>query len=300
MPWSSQLDSYYYSFGNGYVPFFAVIGADYQYLHGSNNVSSAMNAAANAMLNMVNISVVNPISNVILDANSSTTINISDTFQHSQGAPMTYSITANTNPACCQVSLAGTTIYLDAMVVGGFSNITVTATAGNLSADDTFIVTVLDIYPAPLNPTGNIVYPEVALSWEEPQALALITGWNIYRDNELIASLPDTQLSYNDLPEEGSYVYTVRTQYLLIESGPSLPVFINIWNTIGDVDASLEIDSFDASLAMHYVAGVEHVLFPLPWEEWRLQRADVDGNGIIEAYDCALILQYVVGIINEF
>ncbi|MCF7912261.1 MAG: dockerin type I repeat-containing protein [Candidatus Cloacimonetes bacterium] len=299
MPWSAQLDNYYNNFGNGYVPYFSVIGADYEYLSGGNNVSTAISAANNAMLGMVNISVVNPISNVILEANSSTTIDISDTFMHSQGVAMTYSITANTNPDCCSASISGTTIYLDALVAGGFSNITVTACAGNLSADDTFLVTVLDIYPAPLNPEGIVIYPEVSLSWEEPQALALITGWNIYRNNELIASLSDTQLSYNDLPEDGSYIYTIRTQYLLVESSPSIPIDIEIWNTIGDVDASQEIDSYDASMILHYVAGIEPGGLPFPWVEWRIERADIDGNGLIEAYDCALLLQYIVGIIDE-
>ena len=299
MPWSTQLDNHYNSFGNGYVPYFAVIGADYVYLHGSNNVSSAMNAAENAMLNMVNISAINPISNVFIDANTSTTIDISDTFQHSQGAAMTYSITDNTNPDCCEASISGSTVYLDAQVTGGITNITVTAQSGNLSCNNTFMVTVNDLYPVPVNPVGVVVYPEVQLSWEDVQAVAPVTGWNIYRDDILISSVPDDQLFYNDQPGDGSYIYIIKTQYLFFESGSSDPVDITIYNTPGDVDESGTIDCFDASLVLHFVSDTQHPDYPYPWADWRIERADVDGNGIVEAYDCSLILQYIVGIIDE-
>lgn len=299
MPWSNQLDNYYNSFGNGYVPYFAVIGADYEYLHGSNNVSSAMNSAGNAMLNMADISVLDPISNVFIDANSSTTIDISNTFQHSQGAAMTYSITDNTNPDCCEAYISGTTVYLDAQVTGGITNITVTAQSGNLSCDDTFIVTVNDIYPVPVNPVGIVLYPEVQLSWQEPEAVLPITGWSIYRDDAFISNVPAGQLFYNDQPGDGTYIYTIRTEFLVLISGPSDPVEITIFNTPGDIDESGVIDCFDASLVLHYVSGIQHPDYPYPWADWLIDRADVDGNGTVEAYDSSLILQYIVGLIGE-
>lgn len=300
MPWATALDGHYNSFGNGYVPYFAVIGADYEFISGGNNVSTAMNAANNAMANMINISVAQPISNVIIDANSSTVIDISNTFQHSQSAAMTYSITDNSNPDCCEAYVSGNLVYLNAQVNAGISNITVTASAGNISGDDTFMVTVSDIFPVPVNPVGELLYPEVHLSWEEPQAVLPIQGWNIYRNGTQIGSASSSQLFYIDTPPEGSYTYQITTQYLQVESGFSNQVEFEIYNTIGDVDASLVIDSYDASMVLHYVAGIEPAALPFPWAEWRLLRADVDGNNLIEAYDCSLMLQFIVGMIDEF
>jgi hypothetical protein len=300
MPWASQLDNYYNSFGNGYVPYFVVIGADYEYLSGGNNVSTAINAANNAMLNMENITVAEPISNVFINANSSTTINIANTFQHSQGAAMTYTISDNTNPDCCLAYITGNVVHLDAQTTAGITNITVTATAGGITGEDTFMVTVSDILPVPVNPTGEVVYPEVQLSWEEAQASLPVTGWNIYRDGEQIASVPGSHLYYNDQPADGSYIYTITAQYPQVESDFSFPVEIAIYNIIGDVDGSLAIDSYDASMVLHYVSGVEPASLAFPWAAWRLQRADVDGNELIEAYDCSLILQFIVRMIDEF
>ena len=69
----------------------------------------------------------------------------------------------------------------------------------------------------------------------------------------------------------------------------------------GDVDDNTFVESFDASLLLQYIVGLDPApAAPLPWENWRLQVSDVDGNGEPSAYDAALILQYVVGIITEF
>jgi hypothetical protein len=38
---------------------------------------------------------------------------------------------------------------------------------------------------------------------------------------------------------------------------------------------------------------------PVPWEDWRMERADVDLDEYLCALDAAYILQYVVGVINE-
>ncbi len=68
----------------------------------------------------------------------------------------------------------------------------------------------------------------------------------------------------------------------------------------GDVDDNDEIDSYDASVILMYVVGLDPLPEdPVPWEEWRLLRADVNLNNFIGALDAAYILQYVVGIIDE-
>jgi len=67
----------------------------------------------------------------------------------------------------------------------------------------------------------------------------------------------------------------------------------------GDVDDNDEIDSYDAALILMYVVGLDPLPEdPVPWEEWRLLRADVNLNNFIGALDAAYILQYVVGIID--
>lgn len=209
MPWAAQLDGYYSYFGNGYVPYFAVIGADYEYLHGGNNVSGAMNAAENAMGNIIS-------------------------------------------------------------------------------------------YPPPENFTGIIEYPDVNFSWEEPETNHIITGYNIYRDGVQIADVLPSQTTWTDVPPQGDYIYTVRTQYVLNESDDSEAVNINYYNIIGDVNANLVIEAYDASLILHYIIGIEPAALPFPWEEWRIERADTDDNGSVEAYDAALVLQYVVELISQF
>lgn len=69
----------------------------------------------------------------------------------------------------------------------------------------------------------------------------------------------------------------------------------------GDVDDNGSVESFDASLILQYVVGMDPAPYaPLPWEDWLLIFADTDGNGEVNAYDAALVLQYVVGVITEF
>jgi len=68
----------------------------------------------------------------------------------------------------------------------------------------------------------------------------------------------------------------------------------------GDIDDSGIVESYDASLLLMYIVGLDPIPEdPLPWEEWRLIRADVNVDGMVMAYDCSLILQYIVGIIEE-
>lgn len=69
----------------------------------------------------------------------------------------------------------------------------------------------------------------------------------------------------------------------------------------GDIDLSDIVDAFDAALVLRYVVGMNPgPEAPLPWEDWRIERADVDGNDVIDAYDASLILQFVCEIILEF
>jgi predicted outer membrane repeat protein len=69
----------------------------------------------------------------------------------------------------------------------------------------------------------------------------------------------------------------------------------------GDISDNGVVDSYDAALVLMYVVGLDPLpqLDPLPWSDWRLERADVNLSGDIGAIDAAYILQYIVGIISE-
>ncbi|MCF7912889.1 MAG: T9SS type A sorting domain-containing protein [Candidatus Cloacimonetes bacterium] len=69
----------------------------------------------------------------------------------------------------------------------------------------------------------------------------------------------------------------------------------------GDISDNGVVGSYDAGLVLMYVVGLDPLpeLDPLPWSDWRVERADVDLSGDIGAIDAAYILQYVVGIIGE-
>ncbi|MDP8320964.1 MAG: T9SS type A sorting domain-containing protein [Candidatus Stygibacter australis] len=69
----------------------------------------------------------------------------------------------------------------------------------------------------------------------------------------------------------------------------------------GDISDNGVVDSYDAALVLMYVVGLDPLpeLDPLPWSDWRVERADVNLSGDIGAIDAAYILQYVVGIISE-
>jgi len=67
----------------------------------------------------------------------------------------------------------------------------------------------------------------------------------------------------------------------------------------GDINDDNVTDSYDASLLLMYVVGIDPLEDdPIPWEDWRLERADVDLDGETVALDAAFILQNTVGMIE--
>jgi len=69
-----------------------------------------------------------------------------------------------------------------------------------------------------------------------------------------------------------------------------------IGSLYGDVSGNDEIHSYDASLVLRYVVGLNQ------WEhaERDSTAADASGNGSITSFDASLILQYCAGILPEF
>ena len=72
-----------------------------------------------------------------------------------------------------------------------------------------------------------------------------------------------------------------------------------VWE-YGNVDKEDGVEAYDGAIVLQYSVGIEPLVAPLPWDEWRLITADVDGNDTIDSYDAALILQYCIDMIEEF
>jgi len=98
-----------------------------------------------------------------------------------------------------------------------------------------------------------------------------------------------------NLEEAGSIVFT----YDFVDNQVSWQAD-NTGISYGDVDDNGYVESYDAATILQYYVGLDPVAAPIPWEEWRLERADVDGNGFVEAYDASLVLRFVVGVIDHF
>ena len=100
-----------------------------------------------------------------------------------------------------------------------------------------------------------------------------------------------------------SGIYTAELLINSSENSLIVPITLYVEMGIiqyGDIDDNGQVDSFDSSLILQYIVGLDPQAAPLPWDEWRVSRADVDGNGTVGAYDAGLVLQYVVGLIDEF
>jgi peptidase C25-like protein/flagellar hook capping protein FlgD/dockerin type I repeat protein len=110
------------------------------------------------------------------------------------------------------------------------------------------------------------------------------------------------ELNFNTAGLEAG-IYTADIMINSSENSITIPVELFVDMGIieyGDIDDNGEVDSFDSSLILQYIVGLDPQAAPVPWEIWRSTRADVDGNGVVEAYDSGLVLQYVVGLIEEF
>ena len=103
---------------------------------------------------------------------------------------------------------------------------------------------------------------------------------NFEYEGEVWIDMPDDEY-WGEAPDMGAYEYSA--------------VYY------GDIDDNSIVESYDASLVLMNVVGINALEEDqLPWEEWRQLRADIDLDAVIGAVDGAYILQYVVGIIDEF
>ncbi|MDP8323261.1 MAG: choice-of-anchor D domain-containing protein [Candidatus Stygibacter australis] len=148
-------------------------------------------------------------------------------------------------------------------------------------------------------PPQNVTADEGGyISWTAPPGALL---FNIYWDGNLMAQTEETSFQMSGLIFNHYYEIGISAVYEMAESEMVTVGFIYTgYHQFGDIDDNDQVEAFDAAIALQYVVGLDPVVAPLPWEDWRIAVADVDGNDEVGAYDSALILQYVVGIIEIF
>lgn len=89
---------------------------------------------------------------------------------------------------------------------------------------------------------------DVTIEWTQPKAVSedhVVKNYIIYRDNELLVSLPNTQTSYIDEePEVGAHIYEVIAEYLEEELPNSVKVEIDVL----PYDACVSVEALTANM----------------------------------------------------
>lgn len=161
MPYSADIDPFYWDFGNGYVPFFAVIGNYYMYMYGDNPVQGAIDMVPDAIASFTQMGVINPIPNQSIGLNETLTYDITDMFAHPQGEPISMVLAGNTNPDVVTASLdANNILTIQSADQAGESTLTIGAQGGTLQTTYDFTITVVDVsnhfvYIADFDPTSS-------------------------------------------------------------------------------------------------------------------------------------------------
>ncbi|MDP8203956.1 MAG: T9SS type A sorting domain-containing protein [Candidatus Tenebribacter mawsonii] len=145
MPFATEVYGYYNDFGNGYVPFFGVIGAYNIFMYGDNDYQPALDMVPDAIESFNHMGVVSPIADVENNFWGYNNIEITDMFATPTGNPITISITDNSNPNVASAVLEDDVITI---IIGselGSTEITVTGDDGSdETVDDVFVVTALN------------------------------------------------------------------------------------------------------------------------------------------------------------
>ncbi|PID27916.1 MAG: hypothetical protein CSB55_06965 [Candidatus Cloacimonadota bacterium] len=140
--------NHYAAFGNGYVPFFAVIGPGYQLYYGDNgaSVTPYVNQAVNDFNHLHQI---NSIDDQIIGYNESLSFDISNLFIDPNGNEISFTVQSN-NADIASAELDGNNLTVTAGNTSGSTSVIINATAGEDNASCDFNVTVYD-------PNSNIV-----------------------------------------------------------------------------------------------------------------------------------------------
>jgi len=173
MPYATEVYGYYSDFGNGYVPFFGVIGAYNIYMYGDNDYLPAQNMVPDAIESFNHMGVVAPIADMENYFWGFNHIDITDMFATPTGNPIAVSITGNSNPDIATATIEDNIITVIIGSEPGSTEITVTGDDGSdETVDDVFTVTALNpnllsydynledspaqiVYPGNTNPYSN-------------------------------------------------------------------------------------------------------------------------------------------------
>jgi len=222
MPWSAELDNFLGDFG-GYHPYFAVIGQCNVLYYTNWIVSGALNAVPEAVESFNSLWVMNPIAPVSLSYNESTTIDLSNVFLHPEGAPITVTVGAVSDPEIVSATINGNTLTLEAYENAGITTVTLHAAGGDLTIDYDITVAVLGAniseiaYTAPDSPAQQL-YPNNTNPYENSYD---DLGWTdiIVEEEGTVISL-DIACTWNsvDYASEGSF-------HLITPSGQTFELF---------------------------------------------------------------------------
>jgi len=231
---SYDLDPYYWDFGNGYVPFFLVVGNQNLVIYGDNPVAGAIDAVDDAINTFNHLFALGSIDDQTLSYNSQIEIDLTDLFFDPNGNDITIFVTGNTDPAVVGAEVVGDYLILTSYSNWGEADITVTGMGGTDAAQIEFNVIVVpntmeisyevddspeqQEYPNNQNPFENSL---VDLGWTQIEAT---------ESNPLVYVRLELTWNSLDYPTEGSLHLTSPsgTEVLIYESTAEGPTELEI------------------------------------------------------------------------
>jgi len=168
MPSSSVIDNFYWDFGNGFVPYFAVVGAYNILMYGHNIVEEAIDTVPAAIQSFNEIGVVTPIPNQTLYYGDQVSFEISEMFTHPTGEEIDITLEVNGNPNAIETELSNDILTITAQETSGTVYVSLIATGGTLNCTYDFQVLVASpdnrnviIWDLSATPTGSILQSSI-------------------------------------------------------------------------------------------------------------------------------------------
>jgi hypothetical protein len=218
-----------YSIGEAYIPLTAG-GIHYFGFHGFSNASMYYLFIDDVTVTEF-VPVFNPPTNLtaVFGGNS-----ITLSWQAPVGSvPTGYKIYRDGTPV--NTSLVTATTYIDLTAPAGIHDYYVTAMYANPAGESTPTNTVSGEMLSPVyNLQYTVTQDNVSLTWTSPisrEDSRPLTGYNVYRDWSVIATITDTAiLNYTDsgMPN-GSYIYEITAVYTTGESAPCPSVIVTVY-----------------------------------------------------------------------
>ena len=236
MPYAEEINDFYWDFGNGYVPFFAVIGAYNIFMYGDNDVTPAMNMVPEAIESFNHMGVVAPIADIENNFWGFNHVDITDMFATPTGNPITVSITSNSNPNIASAVLEDNVITIILGSELGSTEITVTGDDGSdETVDDVFVVTALN--PNLLSYEYNLedspmqgLYPNNPNEYSNSYTDLGWTSIDVTETDEIANVHFSVMWESVDYASEGSFRATspTGTDILLYESASTTPTQLEL------------------------------------------------------------------------